>query len=139
MPDSVRGILFLCVANSARSQMAEGIGRTLAPAGVQVFSAGSNPGTLHPMAVQVLAEIGIDIRHHRSKPVAAVPRELVQLVITLCAEEVCPAWFGDGGRLHWPLEDPAAAPPEHLQRSFRTVRDQLVQRLQNLFGKELNP
>ena len=98
---SPRGILFLCVANSARSQMAEGIARTLAPAGVEVFSAGSNPGRLNPLAMQALAEIGIDLSGHRSKGIPEVPADRVDTIITLCAEEVCPAWLGrEIGRAH---------------------------------------
>jgi arsenate reductase len=131
-----RGILFLCVANSARSQMAEGIARSLAPQGVEVFSAGSNPGVLNPLAVQALAEIGIDISGHRSKGIPEVPADRVDAVITLCAEEVCPAWLGRAHRLHWGLPDPAGAgddDPARLQ-AFRTVRDELVRRLGRLFG-----
>jgi arsenate reductase len=130
------GILFLCVANSARSQMAEGIARSLAPAGVEVFSAGSNPGVLNPLAVQALAEIGIDIAHHRSKGIPEVPADRVDAVITLCAEEVCPAWLGRAHRLHWGLPDPAGAGDDDAARlqAFRTVRDELVRRLERLFG-----
>ncbi len=68
--ESARGILFLCVANSARSQMAEGIARSLAPAGTKVWSAGSRPTSVRPEAITVLKEIGIDISRHRSKAVA---------------------------------------------------------------------
>ncbi len=130
-----RGILFLCVANSARSQMAEGIARSLAPPGVEVFSAGSNPGTLNPLAVQALGEIGIDIAHHRSKGIPEIPADRVDAVITLCAEEVCPAWLGQAVRLHWGLPDPAAAVGDDRARlaSFRTVRGELVRRLGRLF------
>jgi protein-tyrosine-phosphatase len=130
-----RGILFLCVANSARSQMAEGIARSLAPTGVDVFSAGSNPGTLNPLAVQALAEVGIDIAHHRSKGIPEVPAERIDAVITLCAEEVCPAWLGRAHRLHWGLPDPATAAGDDAARlrAFRDVRDELRRRLGYLF------
>ena len=130
-----RGLLFLCVANSARSQMAEGIARSLAPAGVEVFSAGSNPGKLNPLAVQALAEIGIDISGHFSKGMSEVPAARVDAVITLCAEEVCPAWLGRAHRLHWGLPDPAAAGGDDAARlqSFRDVRDELRRRLGILF------
>lgn len=131
-----RGVLFLCVANSARSQMAEGIARALAPAGTAVFSAGSEPGTLNPLAVAALAEIGIDIAHHRSKPIADVPADAVDAVITLCADEVCPAWLGRAHRLHWGLPDPAAATggPDARLDAFREVRDELRRRLGRVFG-----
>ena len=130
-----KGILFLCVANSARSQMAEGIARSLAPAGVEVFSAGSNPGKLNPLAVQALAEIGIDISGHRSKGIPEVLANRVEAVITLCVEEVCPVWLGRAHRLHWGLPDPAGAEGDDEARlqAFRVVRDELVLRLGRLF------
>jgi len=133
-----RGILFLCVANSARSQMAEGIARSLAPAGVEVFSAGSNPGRLNPLAVQALAEIGIDISRHYSKGMADVPADRVDAVIALCAEEVCLAWLGRAHRVHWGLPDPATADGDEAARlhAFRGVRDELRRRLRRLFGVE---
>lgn len=124
-----QGVLFLCVANSARSQMAEGIARSLAPAGVQVWSAGSAPGTLNPLAVAALAERGIDISSHYSKGIAQIPATKVEAVITLCAEEVCPLWLGSGLRLHWGLPDPASAPEARRLASFREVRDALLERL----------
>jgi len=133
-----RGLLFLCVANSARSQMAEGIARSLAPAGVEVFSAGSSPGRLNPLAVAALAEIGIDISGHRSKGIPEIPADRVQAVVTLCAEEVCPVWLGPVHRVHWGLPDPAAAEGDDAARvqAFRDVRDELVRRLGRLFETE---
>ena len=133
-----RGILFLCVANSARSQMAEGIARSLAPFGVEVFSAGSNPGRLNPLAVAALAEIGIDISGHRAKGLGEVPADKVAAVVTLCAEEVCPAWLARAHRIHWGLPDPAAVEGDEEARlgSFRRVRDELVTRLRRVFAGE---
>lgn len=133
MNTSFQSVLFLCVANSARSQMAEGIARSLFGSKVRVQSAGSSPSTLHPYAVQVMAEIGIDLGEHTSKSVDQVPRESVDLVITLCAEEVCPLFLSDVDRIHWPIADPAR-PQEDLTDdaridAFRTVRDQLRARL----------
>jgi len=131
-----RGILFLCVANSARSQMAEGIARSLAPDGVTVWSAGSQPTRVRPEAVTVLAEIGIDISQHRSKAVAEVPADEVDAVITLCAEEECPVFLGKAARLHWGLPDPAAVEgsPEERLDAFRAVRDELRRRIGALFA-----
>lgn len=123
-----RHILFLCVANSARSQMAEGIARSLAPPGVRVSSAGSAPTSVRPEAVEALAEIGIDISAHRSKSVKDVDPATVDAVVTLCADEVCPAFPGRVERLHWPLPDPAAG-----AASFRSVRDDLRLRIAALF------
>ena len=130
-----RHVLFLCVANSARSQMAEGIARALAPAGVRVSSAGSAPSRLNPLAVRALAEIGIDISGHRSKAVDEIPPDDVSVVITLCAEEVCPAFLGKALRIHWGLPDPAAAAGSDAERldAFREVRDELRRRLTHVF------
>ena len=131
-----RHVLFLCVANSARSQMAEGIGRSLAPAGVRVSSAGSRPSQVSPLAIRALDEIGIDIRGQRSKGVETIPPEGVDAVITLCAEEVCPVFLGKARRVHWGLPDPAGAggSDEEKFQAFRSVRDELRRRLAVVFG-----
>jgi arsenate reductase len=132
-----RHLLFLCVANSARSQMAEGIARSLAPAGVTITSAGSRPSRVNPLAIQALDEIGIDLRGHFSKSVETVPPEGVDVVITLCAEEECPVVLGKARRIHWGLPDPGGAglsEQEKLQ-SFRDVRDELRRRLAVVFGR----
>ncbi len=130
-----RHLLFLCVANSARSQLAEGIARALAPASVKVSSAGSRPSTLNPLAVKALAEIGLDISGHVSKGVGDLPADDVDTVITLCAEEVCPVWLGQATRLHWGLPDPAHAGATEAERlqAFREVRDELKRRLSAAF------
>jgi arsenate reductase len=134
-----RHTLFLCVANSARSQMAEGIARSLAPAGASVSSAGSEPSRVNPFAIRALEELGIDASGHRSTGIDEI-REAgghdVDAVITLCAEEVCPMWLGEACRVHWPLPDPAAATgsDEEILDSFRWVRDELRRRLDALFG-----
>jgi len=132
-----RHVLFLCVANSARSQMAEGIARSLARHGVKVSSAGSAPSRLNPLAVRMLAEIGIDISGQRSKSVDEIPRGDVDVVVTLCAEEVCPAFLGKALRAHWALPDPAAAAGSDDQKlqAFRNVRDELRRRLGVVFGR----
>ena len=131
-----RHILFLCVANSARSQLAEGIARSLAPDGVRVSSAGSVPTAVRPQAVQVLEEIGIDISGQRSKGVGDVERP-VDAVITLCGEEVCPVWLEAAHRLHWGLPDPAAVEGTEAEKlaAFRAVRDELTKRLRVLFAR----
>jgi len=128
------GLLFLCVGNSARSQMAEGLARDRFGDAVTVQSAGSVPKRVNPLAIRVLAEIGIDITHHRSKSVEEIDPATVDLVVTLCAEEVCPVFLGKARRLHWPLPDPAAAEgtgEERLQM-FREVRDEIIRRLGGL-------
>ncbi len=131
-----RHILFLCVANSARSQMAEGIARSLAPASLKISSAGSRPSRLNPLAVNALAEIGIDISKHWSKSVDDIPPGDVDAVITLCAEEVCPVFLGKAQRVHWGLPDPAGAgsTEEEQLQAFRDVRDELRRRLSRVFA-----
>ena len=131
-----KGILFLCVANSARSQMAEGIARSMASDDVQVWSAGSKPTRVRPEAITVLTEIGIDLSTHYSKPVSEVPAERVDTVITLCAEEECPVFLGQATRLHWGLPDPASVDGDEKKRleAFRHVRDILKKRLSYVFG-----
>ena len=138
-------ILFLCVANSARSQMAEAIGRSLAPDGTVVMSAGSAPARVNPFATEALAEIGLSTEDHHSKSVQDIPLERVKAVITLCAEEVCPVFpASEGGeeivKLHWPHEDPAppdgvARSDEEIRASFARVRDQIRDRLQTYFAE----
>jgi thioredoxin type arsenate reductase len=127
----LKGILFLCVANSARSQMAEGIARSLAPPGIRIWSAGSNPTTVRPEAIRALQEIGIDISSHRSKSVDEIPPAEIDTVITLCAEEECPVFLGKVKRLHWGLPDPAAVNSSEAERmiAFRKTRDELRRRI----------
>lgn len=126
-------LLFLCVANSARSQMAEGLARALFGGSVRVQSAGSQPSRVNPHAVAALRELGIDITGQRSKSVDEIDPASVAAVITLCAEEVCPLWPGTLARMHWPLPDPASSDPDLLPEAaltrFRTVRDELRFRL----------
>ncbi|MGD8869271.1 MAG: arsenate reductase ArsC [Gemmatimonadales bacterium] len=133
-----RHFLFLCVANSARSQMAEGIARSLATAEVRISSAGSEPSRVNPFAIRALEEIGVDASTQRSKGMDEIRQgngPPVDAVVTLCAEEVCPAWLGEAYRVHWPLADPAAATgsDEEVLESFRLVRDLLRRRLIALF------
>ena len=131
----MQGILFLCVANSARSQMAEGIARSLAPSGVKIWSAGSRPTSVRPEAIAVLQEIGIDISGPSSKSVAEIPAAEVDTVITLCAEEECPVFLGKARRLHWGLPDPAAAGGSEEERlaAFRKTRDELQRLITEFF------
>ena len=131
-----RHILFLCVANSARSQMAEGIARSLAPATVKISSAGSRPSRLNPFAVKALAEMDIDISKQWSKSVDDIPPESVDAIVALCAEEVCPVFLGKALRVHWGLPDPAGAgtTDEEQLQAFRNVRDELRRRLLRIFA-----
>lgn len=130
-------VLFLCVRNSARSQMAEGLARALAPAGYRFLSAGSDPGMLHPLAVIALREIGIDISHHRAKGLDGIALEQLDAIVTLCAEEVCPVVPGAVRQLHWPLPDPAGVEgtPEEKLATFRATRDRLREKLPELWAE----
>jgi len=135
-------VLFLCVANSARSQMAEGLARAMLPDNVIVMSAGSQPSQLNPYAVKVMAEIGLDISRQTSKSVNGIRTGDLDLVITLCAEEACPILTGDVQKLHWPIKDPAnpnmAADEETMLNNFRRARDEIRQRLEQLFDVALH-
>jgi arsenate reductase (thioredoxin) len=123
-------ILFLCVANSARSQMAEGLARAKFGARVRVQSAGSQPSEVNPLAIEALREVGVDISAHVSKSVDTIDPVSVDLVVTLCAEEVCPMGLAGVRRVHWPLTDPAG-PNRSIER-FREARDEIARRLEAL-------
>jgi len=132
----MKGLLFLCVQNSARSQMAEGLARALFGSAVRVQSAGSRPAGLNPLAVMAMAEIGIDISSQRSKSVDDIDPGSVDTVITLCAEEVCPVFPANVRRLRWPIADPAAPDPAldeaGLRARFRLARDRIKERIELL-------
>src|SRR5690606_20010058 len=129
-------ILFLCVANSARSQMAEGLARALFGDAVRVQSAGSSPSQVNPFAVRAMEEVGIDLSDHRSKSVQTLDPTSIDLVITLCTEEVCPVFLSPARRMHWPLQDPDRRNQdltnEERLAHFRVARDQLRARLEVL-------
>lgn len=134
--------MFLCVANSARSQMAEGLARALFGDHALIQSAGSTPTTVNPYAIAVMDERGIDLRAHRSKSVATIDPSAVHTVITLCAEEVCPAFLGRARRLHWPIQDPSSDDPsldrDAMLARFRAAREQ-IQALLEAHRHELLP
>ena len=120
-------ILFLCVANSARSQMAEGLARHRYGKRAEVGSAGSMPTKPNPYAIEAMAELGIDITSHNSKSVDGMNAGDFDYVITLCAEEVCPWLPGTTQRLHWPIDDPASddptLTPDDMRKRFAKARD----------------
>jgi len=131
-------ILFLCVANSARSQMAEGLARSLLGQRAEVLSAGSKPSQLNSYAIDAMAEIGLDISRQQSKSVDTIDPASIDMVVTLCAEEVCPILPGKVQRLHWPIADPGAGvidlSAEEILTRFRTARDQIQARIAVLAG-----
>ena len=135
----IKRILFLCVANSVRSQIAEGLARHIMGSRVEVASAGSDPSQLNPHAVATMKDIGIDISRHYSKSINDdIDTSNIDLVVTLCAEEICPVLPGQIKRLHWPIADPSSShdrpTPEELAASFATARDQIRMRTEILAG-----
>jgi arsenate reductase len=123
-------ILFLCTGNSCRSQIAEALWRELAGPEWEAHSAGSSPaGFVHPLAVQVMAERGIDLDDARSKSIDGFLGEPMDLVVTVCdgARDACPALPGARRTLHWPFDDPAeaAGSPDEQRETFRRVRDEI--------------
>jgi arsenate reductase len=135
-------VLILCTGNSCRSQMAEGLMRTLAQrAGVEieVHSAGTRPCFVHPLAIEAMAAVGIDIASHRSKSVLLFAGQLFDYVITVCdnAAEMCPTFPGKYQRLHWPTADPAAAigDGQAVRAEFARVRDELARRIEQWLGE----
>jgi len=123
----------MCVANSARSQMAEALARSMLDGRREVYSAGSEPSRVNPFATEALAEIGLSTEGHTSNGVDDVPMERVRFLITLCAEEVCPYVPGDVERLHWPHPDPAGAGDTRAEilDNFRSVRDAIRDRIRS--------
>jgi len=125
-------ILFLCTANSCRSQMAEGIARHLFGERCEVFSAGTLASHVHPKAIEVMKELDIDISGHRSESVTEYKDQKFDLVVTVCdnAKETCPVFVGSPKTLHLPFEDPVsfygASEAEELDK-FRQVRDQIFE------------
>jgi len=129
-PQKLR-VLILCTANSARSQMAEGLLRHLAADRMEVFSAGTRTTSVNPFAIQAMAERGIDISHHRSKHLNEFLGQPFDYVITVCdaAAESCPIFPGKAERIHWSFPDPAAVEGEAAKaEAFRNVRDGLEAR-----------
>jgi arsenate reductase len=125
-------VLILCTGNSCRSHMAEGILRAAAGDMLEVCSAGSDPaGYVHPQAIAVLGEIGIDLSGHTSKHMNDFLDREVKTVITVCgnADQACPVFPGQVNRHHWPFDDPAKATgtAEEITAEFRRVRDEIRQ------------
>jgi arsenate reductase len=127
---SKKRVLFLCTGNSARSQMAEGLLRHIAGEKYDIVSAGTHPKGVHPMTVQVMREAGVDISGHTSKDVQRFLGEKFDYVITVCdrAKRQCPIFPG-AEPIHWGFDDPAEAPSGSETRTFRRVREEIMQRL----------
>ena len=133
-------ILFLCIHNSCRSQMAEGLMRRLGGERFEAFSAGLDARPVHPLAIRAMAESGIDISGQRSKTIEELEEKDLDYVVTTCdeAQEACPTWPG-GQMLHWSFSDPAAAsgPDEERMAVFRQVRDAIAARIREFLHSEV--
>jgi arsenate reductase (thioredoxin) len=141
-PENKLRVLILCTGNSARSQMAEGLLRQVGGSRYEVFSAGTRPVGVNPLAIEVMREKKIDISKQRSKSVAEFTGQNFSTVITVCdnAAEECPVFPGAPQRVHWSLTNPAAVSgtaPEKLQ-AFRKVRDELERRIQSFVNSQMS-
>ena len=134
-------VLFLCTGNSCRSQMAEGWLRHLAGDRFEAKSAGTHPVGLNPMTATAMQEIGVDVRHQRSKHVDEFKGQFFAYVITVCdrAKESCPVFPGAVNVRHWCFDDPAALPPPGRLEAFRRVRDEIRDRLCQFLAEEGKP
>ncbi len=136
----MKRVLFICTRNSARSQMAEGMVNHDLAGRFKAFSAGTDPSAVHPLAIEAMREIGIDISRHRSKNLDEFARERFDYVITLCdqANGSCPVFFGGTKRLHMGFPDPAAfeGTGEEQQGAFRRVRDQIRTELEEFLREQ---
>ena len=125
----MKRVLFLCTGNSARSQMAEGFLRHMAGDRFEVYSAGIKPVGINPLAIKIMAEAGIDISKHRSKSVIEFIDQNFDYVVTVCgnAQKTCPVFPGKHEKIHWDLEDPAAAEgsEEDKLKVFRKIRNDI--------------
>ncbi len=134
-------VLFLCTENACRSQMAEGLMNHDFPGRIQAFSAGVRPAQVNPRAIQVMAELGIDISHQRSKSVNEFQDQTFDLAITLCdaAQKECPLFPGARRLVHLGFPDPARATGSEAEilQEFRRVRDALRQELGAFLQREL--
>lgn len=131
-------VLFLCNHNSCRSQMAEGFLRHMAPDFFETFSAGTEPSSVHPKAVEVMSEVGIDISGHRSKNISEFSGYEFDHVITVCRENGCPFFPGKATTtLHWEFDDPAAASGgnDEVMAVFREVRDGIADSLHRFIAE----
>jgi ArsR family transcriptional regulator, arsenate/arsenite/antimonite-responsive transcriptional repressor / arsenate reductase (thioredoxin) len=136
LPNKKLRVLFLCTHNSARSQMAEGILRHLSGSRIEGLSAGSQPTGLHPLAVQAMAKMGIDISQQRSKHLDEFLDQSFDYIVTVCdsVRESCPTFPGDPERVHWSFIDPAAVDGSEKERyrAFEQVALQLMNRIRYL-------
>ncbi len=136
---SPKRVMFLCTGNSCRSQMAEGLARELGKNLLEPFSAGLLAAGVHPRAIDVMKEIGIDISKQKSKVIDEAQIMTMDMVITLCssAEEACPLTPPGVQRLHWPVRDPVATigSGAAVMKDFRRARDEIKGKIEELINK----
>ncbi len=129
-------VLFICTGNSCRSQMAEGLLRTMAGVRFEIYSAGSHPSRVHPIAIRVMNEVGINISTHTSDPIDKYFGHGINYVITLCdnAREFCPTFPGKSKKIHWSIDDPFRSwKNDHkIIGRYRQTRDEIQERLEQL-------
>lgn len=133
----MKKVMFLCTGNSCRSQMAEGFARELGKGIIETHSAGLMPaGTVHPRAIAVMNEAGIDISHHKSKTIDPKLMEKMDIIVTVCgnAEASCPMTPPAVTRMHWPIDDPVAAvgTEDEIMNEFRKARDEVQENIRDL-------
>lgn len=140
MTEIKKKVLFVCTGNSVRSQMAEGLLKTLGDGRWEVRSAGMIQSFVHPLAIRVMEEMGIDLSKQTSKSMDRFTNEKFDYVITLCdhAAQFCPTFGGWGKRLHWPFEDPAGAvgTTEERLAVFRRIRDGIKMKIEEFLKSE---
>ena len=136
----IKKVLFLCTGNSVRSQMAEGLLNKFGSGKWRAWSGGVFPSYVHPLAIRVMGETKIDISRQTSKSMDQFLNQTFDYIITLCDEaaQSCPAFPGQGKRLHWPLEDPAAAIGTVEERLvvFRRIRDEIKTKIEEFLKSE---
>jgi arsenate reductase len=127
-------VIFICTGNSCRSQMAEGLLRAIAADRFKVYSAGSHPSRVHPIAVKVMKELDIDISHHTSDPIDKYFGEEIDFVITLCdnAKQFCPTFPGNAKKIHWSVDDPFRSwkNDHNIIGRYRKTREELRERIE---------
>ena len=132
-------IIFICTGNACRSQIAEGLMRHLANDKFEVYSAGSHPTKVHPAAITVMKEIGIDISSHTSDPISLFINKSMDIVVTVCdnANKACPVFAGRAERIHWSVKDPLKNWDSTTKDlvDFRKTRDELAVRIKNLLKR----
>jgi len=132
-------VMFLCTGNSCRSQMAEGFARDLGKGLIEVRSAGLMAAGVHPRAIAVMREVGIDISRQHSREIDPDLLRTMDVVITLCgnAEEACPRTPPEVKRIHWPVKDPVGTigTEETIMREFRRARDEIRVKIQGFIGE----